>query len=293
MATMLNGAAVMDAALLLVAGNEPCPQPQSSEHLAAIEIMRLSHILILQNKIDLIKMERAKEQYDEIAAFKHGTIASKAPVIPISAQLKYNIDAICEYICQTIPTPVGMEIEVRPGIICKDEDGTLSFQPIFSTIVSLFAEQNTLEYAVPGGLIGVGTLIDPVLCRSDRLVGQVLGAVGSLPCVYIEIEFSYYLLRRIVGIKTEGVGKFVINEIILVNIGSQSVGGRVLDFKSDVAKISVPHPVCTEVNERIALSRRIDKHWRYINIFSSSTCMLSVTAVNSSLAFISQTNCRE
>lgn len=55
MATMLNGAAVMDAALLLIAGNESCPQPQTSEHLAAIEIMKLKHILILQNKIDLIK----------------------------------------------------------------------------------------------------------------------------------------------------------------------------------------------------------------------------------------------
>ena len=55
MATMLNGAAVMDAALLLIAGNETCPQPQTSEHLAAIEIMKLKHILILQNKIDLIK----------------------------------------------------------------------------------------------------------------------------------------------------------------------------------------------------------------------------------------------
>merc|ERR1712216_1055861 len=43
MATMLNGAAVMDAALLLVAGNESCPQPQTSEHLAAVEIMQLKH----------------------------------------------------------------------------------------------------------------------------------------------------------------------------------------------------------------------------------------------------------
>ena len=33
---MLNGAAVMDAALLLVAGNESCPQPQTAEHLAAV-----------------------------------------------------------------------------------------------------------------------------------------------------------------------------------------------------------------------------------------------------------------
>ena len=72
MATMLNGAAVMDAALLLIAGNESCPQPQTSEHLAAIEIMKLKHILILQNKIDLVKESQAKEQYEQILAFVQG-----------------------------------------------------------------------------------------------------------------------------------------------------------------------------------------------------------------------------
>lgn len=72
MATMLNGAAVMDAALLLVAGNESCPQPQTSEHLAAIEIMKLKHIIILQNKIDLVKENQAKEQYEQIIKFVQG-----------------------------------------------------------------------------------------------------------------------------------------------------------------------------------------------------------------------------
>uniref|UniRef100_A0A3Q2TKK3 Eukaryotic translation initiation factor 2 subunit 3, Y-linked-like n=1 Tax=Fundulus heteroclitus TaxID=8078 RepID=A0A3Q2TKK3_FUNHE len=76
MATMLNGAAVMDAALLLIAGNESCPQPQTSEHLAAIEIMKLKHILILQNKIDLVKESQAKEQYEQILAFVQGESAS-------------------------------------------------------------------------------------------------------------------------------------------------------------------------------------------------------------------------
>lgn len=112
---MLNGAAVMDAALLLiagyylkiflpsicefgfypffhVAGNESCPQPQTSEHLAAIEIMKLKHILILQNKIDLVKEGQAKEQQEQILKFVQGTVAEGAPIIPISAQLKYNIE---------------------------------------------------------------------------------------------------------------------------------------------------------------------------------------------------------
>lgn len=83
---------------------------------------------------------------------------------------------------------VGQEIEVRPGIVSKTADGKVQCRPIYSRIVSLFAEQNHLQYAAPGGLIGVGTQIDPTLCRGDRLVGQVLGAVGTLPDIYAEIE---------------------------------------------------------------------------------------------------------
>ncbi|XP_077488141.1 eukaryotic translation initiation factor 2 subunit gamma [Amblyomma americanum] len=313
MATMLNGAAVMDAALLLIAGNESCPQPQTSEHLAAIEIMKLKHILILQNKIDLVKESQAKEQYQQILKFVQGTVAEGAPVVPISAQLKYNIEVICEYIVKKIPMPlrdfvseprlivirsfdvnkpgcevddlkggvaggsilrgvlkVGQEIEVRPGIVSKDDEGKLLCKPIFSRILSLCTEQNDLMYAVPGGLIGVGTKIDPTLSRADRMVGQVLGAVGALPDIYIELEISYFLLRRLLGVRTEGdkkgakVQKLSKNEVLMVNIGSLSTGGRVLAVKADLAKISLTSPVCTEIGEKIALSRRVEKHWRLI-----------------------------
>nr|XP_051685458.1 eukaryotic translation initiation factor 2 subunit 3, X-linked isoform X1 [Oryctolagus cuniculus] len=313
MATMLNGAAVMDAALLLIAGNESCPQPQTSEHLAAIEIMKLKHILILQNKIDLVKESQAKEQYEQILAFVQGTVAEGAPIIPISAQLKYNIEVVCEYIVKKIPVPprdftseprlivirsfdvnkpgcevddlkggvaggsilkgvlkVGQEIEVRPGIVSKDNDGKLMCKPIFSKIISLFAEHNDLQYAAPGGLIGVGTKIDPTLCRADRMVGQVLGAVGALPEIFTELEISYFLLRRLLGVRTEGdkkaakVQKLSKNEVLMVNIGSLSTGGRVSAVKADLGKIVLTNPVCTEVGEKIALSRRVEKHWRLI-----------------------------
>ena len=43
--------------------------------------------------------------------------------------------------------------------------------------------------------VGVGTKIDPTLCRADRLVGQVLGAVGALPDIYTELEISYFIPR--------------------------------------------------------------------------------------------------
>ena len=103
---MLSGAAVLDAALLLIAGNEMCPQPQTSEHLAAIEIMKLNKIIILQNKVDLMREDAAGQHYQSILKFIRGTIAAKSPIIPISAQLKFNIDAINDAIVNTIPVPM-------------------------------------------------------------------------------------------------------------------------------------------------------------------------------------------
>lgn len=84
---------------------------------------------------------------------------------------------------------------MRPGLVSKDSEGKLTCRPIFSRIVSLYTEQNELQFAVPGGLIGVGTKIEPTLCRADRLVGQVLGAVGALPSIFIELEVILCTLR--------------------------------------------------------------------------------------------------
>ena len=113
-------------------------------------------------------------------------------------------------------------------------------------------------------LAGVGTMIDPTLSRADRMVGQVLGSINALPEIFTELEISYFLLRRLLGVRTEGakVQKLSKNEVLMVNIGSLSTGGRVLAVNADLAKISLTNPVCTDVGEKIALSRRVEKHWR-------------------------------
>ncbi|KAK0748130.1 elongation factor Tu GTP binding domain-containing protein [Apiosordaria backusii] len=312
MSTMLSGAAVMDAALLLIAGNESCPQPQTSEHLAAIEIMKLNNIIVLQNKVDLMREEAAKHHQESILKFTRGTAAEKSPIIPVSAQLKLNIDAVLDAIVNTIPVPVrdftqdphmiiirsfdvnkpgaeiddlkggvaggsilrgvlklGDEIEIRPGVVSRDERGNIRVKPLFSRIVSLNSEGNELKYAVPGGLIGVGTGIDPTLCRADRLVGFVLGLKGRLPDIYSEIEVNFYLLRRLLGVRTADgkqakVDKLAKNEVIMVNIGSTSIGAKVVAIKKDAAKLQLTTPACTDLGQKVALSRRIEKHWRLI-----------------------------
>ena len=302
----------MDAALLLIAGNESVPQPQTSEHLAAIEIMKLDKIIILQNKVDLMREEAALQHHQSIVKFVRGTPAAKSPIIPISAQLKFNIDGVLDAIVNTIPVPLrdftqephmmvirsfdvnkpgaeidelkggvaggsilhgvlklGDEVEIRPGIVTRDDKGALKCKPIFSRIVSLNSESNDLKYAVPGGLIGVGTRIDPTLCRADRLVGFVLGLKGRLPAIYSEIEVNFYLLKRLLGVRTADgkqakVAKLTKNEVLMVNIGSTSTGAKVAAIRQDAAKLSLTSPACTNLGEKIALSRRIEKHWRLI-----------------------------
>jgi translation initiation factor 2 subunit 3 len=88
MSTMLTGAAVMDAALLLIAANMPCPQPQTIEHLRAIQIMKLKNILIVQNKVDIIYKEEnaAQINYDQIKVFVTDFLTYCPPIIPCSAQ---------------------------------------------------------------------------------------------------------------------------------------------------------------------------------------------------------------
>ena len=105
MATMLSGAMIMDAALLLVAANEPCPQPQTKEHLMALEIVGIKNIIIVQNKIDLVTEEQAKENYRQIKQFVKGTVAEDSPVIPVSAMHGANIDYLIKTIIEKFKTP--------------------------------------------------------------------------------------------------------------------------------------------------------------------------------------------
>ena len=106
MAVMISGAAIMDGALLLVAANESCPQAQTREHLAALQIAGINNIVVVQNKVDLVTRERAVESYNEILSFIDGTIAEGSPIVPVSAHHDVNLDMLIRAIEDTIPSPV-------------------------------------------------------------------------------------------------------------------------------------------------------------------------------------------
>ena len=243
MATMLSGAAIMDGAILVIAANEKCPRPQTKEHLMALEIIGVNKIVIAQNKIDIVPKERILENYREIKEFVKGTIAENAPIIPISAQQKVNLDVLIEAIEETIPTPkrnldapplmhIARSFDVnKPGtppekLIGGVVGGSLSrgklrvgdeitirpgikdekrgvWEELHSEVVGIMASGKSVKEATPGGLIGVATKLDPYLTKSDALVGNVLGKEKDLPGVLFEFTMDVKLLERVVGTEEE------------------------------------------------------------------------------------------
>jgi len=307
MATMLSGAAIMNGALLLVAANEECPQPQTREHLMALSIIGVDKIIVVQNKIDIVSKEEARKNYAEIQSFIKGTIAEKAPIIPISAHHDVNIDMLIEAIEKKIPTPkwdkskparmyiarsfdvnvpgtklaslkggviggsltrgklkIGDEVEILPGR--KVEVGSkTSWESIVTKVRSLYAGGLSLEVAGPGGLIAIGTGLDPSFTKSDSLVGRLAGVPGSLPTVRNELTFSTELMKRVVGVSAElAVDNLKTNEPLMLSVGTATTVGVVTSGRSDSAEVNLKIPVCAEKNQRIAISRRIAGKWRLI-----------------------------
>lgn len=94
-------------------------------------------------------------------------------------------------------------------------------------------------YAVPGGLIGVGMRVDPFITRADSLVGQIIGHPGKMPEVLNEIDVSYFLLKRLLGVKqskedgqrVNKVSSLKSDEMLMINVGSQSLGAKVISVK--------------------------------------------------------------
>ena len=154
MAIMITGASIMDGAMLMVAANETCPQPQTREHLMALEIAGIENIVIVQNKIDLVSKERAMESHAEIKAFLKGTIAENAPVIPVSAHHDVNLDVLIHAIEATIPTPDRSEDKRSIMHVARSFD---------------INRPGTRPSKLRGGVIG-GSIVEGEFAEGDEII---------------------------------------------------------------------------------------------------------------------------
>jgi translation initiation factor 2 subunit 3 len=303
MATMLSGASLMDGACLLIAADEPCPQPQTREHLAALNIAGIKKIIIVQNKIDAVPKEKVIENYKQIKEFVKGTTAEDAPIIPTSAVFGANLDNLVRAFEEIIPTPelddkqdfqfliarsfdinrpgkeieilrggvvggsvlkgmikVGDQIEIRPGLRVKED-----YTPIRTEVVSISQGSNTFDVAKPGGLIGLGTKLDPTLTKGDALIGHVVGRPGQLPEVITEVELKVDLLDRVVGSENMiKVHDLKHNEKLLLVVGTEKTGGTVTKILKDSVIIKLSPPICPPEGFTFVISRVINRRYRLI-----------------------------
>lgn len=307
MAVVISGAAIMDGALLLIAANEPCPQPQTEEHLIALDIVGAKNIVIVQNKIDLVSKEEAIRNYEQILEFIEETTAQNSPIIPISAHHEVNLDTLIMAIEEYIPTPkrdkskpplmytarsfdvnkpgtkpkdlkggviggslkqgvlkLGDKIEIKPGRKVE-EKGKVRWEPIYTEIASIITGGEMVKEAHPGGLLGIGTYLDPALTKADSLAGKVVGKEGMLPPVFHELQMDVYLLNRIVGEKIKKEMETIkMNEPLMLTVGTATTVGLVKHIKKDYMEVSLKIPVCAEIGQKVAISRNIMGRWRLV-----------------------------
>jgi translation initiation factor 2 subunit 3 len=309
MANMLSGSALMDGALLLVAANEKVPKPQTQEHLLALQTLGIQQIVVLQNKVDLLSYDEVLANYKDITKFVKGTNAEKSPIIPISAQSGLNIDALIGSIESTIKTPkrnekadtvmhvlrsfdvnkpgiklkdikggviggsltqgifnIGDEIEIKPGIVNEKKK---SYEPILTEIASLGTAAGIVEYVKPGGLVAIGTKLDPSMTRSDSFIGSVIGKPGTLPdnSTLLKLDVNLFdsaVASAVASTEDLQVKPIQTGELLRLNIGTAPVLGKVTKVKSPNIEIELRRPACIFEDGHVAISRRIAERWRLI-----------------------------
>lgn len=298
MTTVISATSILDAVLFLIAANEPCPQPQTLEHLLVLNSTGVKKVIVVQTKIDLVSKEEALENHKQIKKFLKGTVAENAPVIPISANNNLNIDALLRAI-NTVMTPperdekaqlrmyisrsfdvnrpgteigqlnggvlggsvvqgalkVGDEIEIKPGVVRKEGGKPV---PVLCAVQSLMEEADKLEVATAGGLVAIGTTLDPSLMKSDAFVGSVVGRKGEMPDAVDVIKVKYSMLER-TDIQNMPLRE---NEPVVVNVHTSTGVGLLTKLSKGIATIKLKKPTVVYPDMHVAVSRKMGQRWR-------------------------------
>jgi len=295
MTTMLSGAALMNGAVLVIAANEKCPQPQTEEHLMALKMAGIGNIVVAQNKVDLVDKKEAIENMKHIKAFLEKNGYKDVPIIPIAANFAGNVDMLIEQLEKSIPTPnFGLNkpllmycarsfdinkpgaksSELKGGVIggtiiqgkAKIGDRVLirpgpEEKELATEIVSLSCSSGKLKEAIAGGLVAVGTTLDSSLTQNDRMRGQVIGNEKSLPKATTELNLELNYIQRLV---TNVESKLNSNESAVLTVGTMAAVGLVTSAQKDKAKISLKNKVIVLPGQKIAISKKAGGRWQLV-----------------------------
>ncbi|MFZ8856001.1 MAG: translation initiation factor IF-2 subunit gamma [Candidatus Nanopusillus sp.] len=299
---MLTGAAIVDAAILVIAANEPVPQPQTLEHLVSFKYLENKPLIIVQNKIDLVTKEEAMKNYQEILNLldKLNIDKNKVKIIPISAINNININYLLEELVN-LPKPKkdensdpiflisrsfdvnkpGTDIEkliggVLGGSLLKgklklNDDIEIKpglfinnkWIPIKTKIVSLKQGNYDVEEILPRGTAGIGTTLDPSVTKDDTLAGQIVGYANKLPPQYDEIKVKYEVIKELFN-ENEKIQR---GETIIVGVYNIISDGIVKNIeKENIITIKLNKPILGYKDDKVIILKNINKRWKIFAI---------------------------
>tara|TARA_Y100000310_G_C20701497_1_gene830410 strand:- start:7696 stop:8889 length:1194 start_codon:yes stop_codon:yes gene_type:complete len=304
MATMLSGAALIDAAILVVAANEGI-KPQTREHLMALQAKNIENLIVVQNKIDLVDKKEAEKNYKEIKECLNGQYKD-ALIIPVSAQQGVNISEVLKAIVNlkikernlsgdpvfvvarsfdtnkpgTKPgelsgavlggtlkqgtLKIGDEIEIKPGLKITEANQT-KYETVKTKVRKLFKSNEEVKELRPGGSVGVETELDMVLGKADKLAGNVVGLSGKLPELTQDVKLKYELFPEVYGLGGHvKVEGIKASETLMLSINTSITGGNVAKVKSGVLEIGLKVPAVVFKGDNVGIARNVGGHWRLI-----------------------------
>lgn len=291
-ATALSGANNMDYCFLLISTDnvlEINGGGYINEHYKAISALSLlDKTLILQNKIDLVKKEKAFAQYELIKS-KYNI----KNVIPISAQFGYNIEYILQYIVEKIENPINtpafydkinkpLKMSIirtfdinKPGTniynLCGGVIGGTIKQgqvkigdrikilpgiihnnkliPLITNVISIKTDNTNLEKAYPGGLIALGLSLDPSLSKEDRLVGNIIVSHNETNVTIFKNATISYVMYTNESLEDDGEYTLMLYTMKRnVKITNINKSKNELTFTSSIE-------LCGEINDRVVITK--------------------------------------
>ena len=157
---------------------------------------------------------------------------------------------------------VGDEIEIKPGVQTGKKN---TYSSITTTIDSLGTGAGLVESILPGGLVAIGTKLDPSLTGGDSLIGSVVGKPGTLPESMMSASFETSLFDSAVGMSsTVKVPPIKIGDMLRFSVGTSPELCKVTKVNAGKITVEFRRPVCIFKKGRAAISSRIADRWRLI-----------------------------
>ena len=306
--TMMSCIRLMDGIILVVSAAEPIDKkPQLIQHIMAIKMSGIKNVIVLLNKLDLVKKPVAMERYKKLCEVLNKYKIEPKIIIPVSMNHKIGTEIVLKSIMKYMGPDcndrssqnplfmisrsfdvnhvninvdnmaggviggsliggnlkVGDEIEILPGIISKNSEGVINYKPHYTKITSLKSETTELEQITSGGLIGIGTTIDPFYCKNDNMIGMIAGLKGTLPPVYTEITVKYNEVNfeeNIPDIDTTSRK----NKKITIIVGTNSIEGVIKKYNENYVKVKLNKPACISDDSIIILCDKSTDSFRIV-----------------------------